>query len=702
MSVRNRLLLVVGVVLGLAGLAVAFVPSLASGIRVSSVEVAAIALLALAVAGALVMVRYRDTRRTLTLPMPEGRTNPIPGDETDRQIASLSSSNPYTDESSNETHEAFRTRLERVAEWVLARDGLNAEQAYEQLTEGTWTDNSHAAAFFTDTPENPSIREHLHALRTAEPLVARRARYTIGVLTRRFDQRSSATASDDTGRRSTESEQSVPVQPLSSEAHESGFGSQSRTNASGSKLRFPNVGETVERRTARWQGATVVALTVGATGIILRQPALLLASVVAVGLAAYSRAGTPPAVALDIERTVSDTHPAVGDDVEVTVTVRNRDDSFCPDCTVIDGVPPGLVVTDGSPRHGVALRSGKATTFSYTLAAVRGEHRFTPASVIVRDGSGSGERLSHIAPSNATTVTCMPQLPPLADVPLRAHAERFGGRTATDTAGSGVEFHATREYQHGDPLARVDWNRLAKTGTLSTLQFRVERTPTVVVVIDARNDAFLAPEPDERSAVDRSVTAADRIVTTLLDETTPVGIGVLSSCSERCWLAPETGSTHRERAQRLLTTHPALAAPSDDTNGIPHTARHTASTTLNETGPENEERALGAWLRRRLPADAQVVVLTPLCDDEIVDWIRRLDVSGHAATVISPNPTVTTSPGRQLARIERAMRIADLRAAGIPILDWSRTDGKSLSVAIENLQARGKPHATRRGTDAGW
>lgn len=705
MSVRDRLPLVVGVMLGLAGLAVAFVPSLAPDIRVSSAQIAAIVLLAVVLAGALVVSRYRETHQTLVLPMPEGRTNTVPGDETDRQIAALSSSNPHTDEST-ETHETFQTRLEQVAQWVLTRDGLDAEQAREQLAEGMWTDDPPAAAFFADAPEHPSIRGQLHALRTAEPPVARRARHTIGVLTHRFNQHSSATSSDDTGRKDTENEQSIPVQPLPSKARESRVGSQSQTDEttdnSEGKLRFPDVGETVERRTARWQGATAVALTVGAIGIVLRRPALLLASVVAVGLAAYSRAGTPPAVALDIERTVSDTHPAVGDDVEVTVTVCNVGDTLCPDCTVIDGVPPGLVVTDGSPRHGVALRSGKTTTFSYTLTAVRGEHRFTPACVIARGFSGSGERLTRIAAVSTTTITCVPQLPALADVPLRAHAARFGGRTTTETAGSGVEFHATREYQHGDPLARIDWNRLAKTGTLSTLQFRVERTPTVVVVIDARKDAFLAPKPDERSAVDRSVTAADRIVTTLLDETIPVGIGALSSHPERCWLAPKTGDTHRERTRRLLTTHPALAAPNGDSSGISNIDPYTASPTSNGTGSETEDRALGAWLRRRLPADAQVVILTPLCDDEITDWIRRLDVSGHTATVISPDPTVTTSPGRQLARIERGMRISNLRSAGIPVLDWPRTGDESLSVAIENLRARGEPHAPRRSTDAGW
>lgn len=700
MSVRGRLLLVVGITLGLAGVAVAFIPSLAPDIRVVSAGIAAIALLALALAAILAVARYHANRQPLSLPTPEGRTSTIPGDETDRRIASLSTSNPHTDGSS-ERHEEFRARVERVARWVLTRDGLDAERVHEQLREGTWTGDSHAAAFFADTHRRPSIRGQLRALRTAEPAVARRARHAIGVLTRRFARRSSTISSDDRAREGTDDEQSVSVHPLPSEARESELPSNSKTgettDISDDELRFPDVGETIERRTARWQGATAVALTVGATGIILRRPALLLASVVAVGLAAYSRAATPPSIALDIERTVSDPHPDVGDPVEVIVTVRNVGNTLCPDCTVIDGVPSGLVVTDGSPRHGVALRSGKATSFSYTLTAAPGEHRFMPASVVARDASGSVERLTRITAASTTTITCALQLRALTDVPLRAHAKQFGGRTATDVAGSGVEFHATREYQPGDPLGRIDWNRLAKTGTLSTLQFRVERTPTVVVVIDAREEAFLAPGPDERSAVDRSIEAAGRIMTTLLDETTPVGIGTLSTHPERCWLAPDTGDAHRERARRLLTTHPALAAPSDTHSAVPPSDPSTRSAASDENELGSETCASGAWLRRRLPADAQVVVLTPLCDDKITDWIRRLNMSGHAATAISPDPTVQTSPGRQLAGMERAMRITGLRSAGVQVLDWSRTDEESLSVAIETLQTRREPRTTRPG-----
>jgi uncharacterized repeat protein (TIGR01451 family) len=233
--------------------------------------------------------------------------------------------------------------------------------------------------------------------------------------------------------------------------------------------------------------------------MVLRRPSLLLASAVGVACAAYARSARPPPIALDIDRAVSNTHPEVGEEIEVTVTVRNTGEALLPDCCLLDGVPSGLVVTDGSPRYGTALRPGKATTFSYTLTAARGEHTFEPILVIARDYSASVERLTRVAASEQTTITYMPSLRSLDGAPLRAQADRFGGQITTSARGSGVEISATREYRQGDPRSRIDWNRVARTGELSTLLFREERAPRVMLVIDARPEAYLAPPESPES-----------------------------------------------------------------------------------------------------------------------------------------------------------------------------------------------------------
>lgn len=656
MNRRRRFTLGLGIVLGTTGLVFVFAPSVSVAIPVPSVVVAGIALLALVLTLFFVRDRLRDDPQSITLPTPESRTHAVPGEEIDRRIGSLSVGADQGSGDLSPVYSALQTRVKRVALSILGDD------THEQLSEATWTDD-HRVAFVNNSSQQFSVREHLHSLRTGEPSIQRRARQTIAVLARRLytDPPSGIPSADP--ERTPQDGESISVQPLPSGVD--------RADESGGDIDFPEAGETITHRTERWQGASALALAIGAGGMLLRQPALLLVSGIGVGLAAYSRAAIPPSVPLEIERTISNTSPAVEADVRVTVTVRNVGDVLLPDCSVIDGVPPGLVVTDGSPRHGVALRPGSETTVSYTLLAARGEHTFGPPAVIARDFSGSVERLTRVEPSGETTITCVPRLESLETLGLRPYATRFNGRVMSDTGGNGVEFHATREYRSSDPRSRIDWNRLAKTGELSTLQFRNERSTTVTLVIDAREEAYLAPDSEGRCAVDRSVTAAGRLFATLLDATLRVGVGALSTHPQACWLSPGCGDAHRRRGRRLLACHPAIAA----------------------TYPTNSDSQSGREspferLSRRLPPAGQVVVLTPLCDEMISDSIQRLVALGHAVTVISPDPTAVTSPGRQLVHIERALRITRLQSRGIPVLDWGPASDDPLSVALDRLQGQ--------------
>lgn len=667
MSRRRRFTLGLGVMLGTTGLAIIFVPSISVGVRVPSVVVASTAFLALGVTLYLVRIRFRNDRQSIALPIPESRTHTIAGEAVDRQIGELSM-DAHRESGSSDASTDLRTRMKRVARSALS---LSDEQARQQLSEGTWTDDHRTAAILTDSPlRRLSVGEHLHSVRTGEPPGQRRARRAIAALARRLDTAQPAsTPLDDRTVRDAE----PAVQPLPSELTQS---------TEPQSERVPQAGESITRRTGRWQGVSALALAIGAGGMILRQPALLLAGGLGAGLAAYSRAMSPPSVSLEIERTISDTAPADETDVRVSVTVQNVGDTPLLDCSVIDGVPPDLLVTDDSPRHGTALRPGTETTFSYTLTAIRGEHTFTPPVVIARDLSGSVERLTRVEPAGETTISCVPRLEPLETMPLRTHTTPFAGRGTSDTGGNGVEFYGLREYRPGDPRSRVDWNRLAKTGELSTLQFRAERRRTVMIVIDARSESYLARDETERSAVDQSVTAAGRLFATILDTNINVGIAALSPHSQACWLAPNSGDAHRRQGRRLLACHPALSAMCATGDG-------------RESGSESVEQ-----LCSRLPATGQIIVLTPLCDDSISESIKQLEALGHPVTVISPNPTALTSPGGQLVHTERALRIARLHCSEIPVLDWRYGD-EPLSAAIDRLE-RHIAHVTGSNADSGW
>jgi uncharacterized protein (DUF58 family) len=386
---------------------------------------------------------------------------------------------------------------------------------------------------------------------------------------------------------------------------------------------------------------------------------VLLSGVVGVAFAAYARTADVPDVQLDVTRTVSDDEPLPGDEVKVLLAVENVGDSMLPDLRLVDGVPDALPVVSGSARLGTALRPGKTAQLSYTVEAERGDHAFEPATVVARDFSGAVEVETEV--ECETTLECVPKLGTTVDIPLRAQTTQYTGRVTTDVGGSGVEFHATREYRPGDPLSRVDWNRLARTGELTTIQFREERAASVVVLVDAREKAYLSPDDEERNAVQYGVDAAGKIVTKLLDAGDRVGLASLGP--ENCWLAPGAGHQHQARARDLLATHPAFAP-------IPSDEMFYPTTRLKQ-------------IRKRLPAASQVVFVTPLCDDFGPEVARRLDAEGHLVTVVSPDPTATETAGQRFARTQRKHRISELRQTGLRVVDWD-TD-ETFGVALTRV-----------------
>ncbi|MFT4891931.1 MAG: putative repeat protein (TIGR01451 family) [Halobacteriales archaeon] len=417
-----------------------------------------------------------------------------------------------------------------------------------------------------------------------------------------------------------------------------------------------------DRVTNHWRGVSAIVFLAGGLGVLTTTPSLLLASLVGVGYLAYARIGSSPTVALSIQRSLSDPHPSTGDEVEVTVTVRNEGDSTLVDLRLIDGVPPALFVSDGVPRLATSLRPGASATFQYTVLARRGRHDFDHLLAIARDPAGSVE--SEVEIETATTLTCTPSLDTTAVVPLRAQTSQYVGRVDTSTGGDGVEFFSTREYQPGDTLSRIDWNRYARDRELTTIEFREERMATVVLLLDLRGEAYKQAEENSLHAVDRSVDAAGRLFTALLETGDRVGIAALSP--EDVWLAPGTGNEHRARARELLATHSDLS-------------------------PTPNEEYLSIYLRRkklreRFPADAQVILLSPLVDDAIARTARLFDAHGHLVTVISPDVTNDDTVGHTVARIQRRNRISDLRKHQVRVVDWQRDE--SLAMALERTRKR--------------
>lgn len=405
------------------------------------------------------------------------------------------------------------------------------------------------------------------------------------------------------------------------------------------------------RPTGRWRGLAGAALLAGGVGLFARAPALLSVSALGVALAAYARGVEPPAAAsVAVSRSVSDRHPDPGDEVRVTLHVTNTGSRTIPAVEVADGVPPGLSVASDSPGLGAALPPGGTATAAYTVEAGRGTHEFEPATVVTRDVVGVVERRAEVAAdvdadavdtrSAALPSRTTPQLPPTA-------ARRAGTRTV-DADGGGVAFRGVREYRRGDPLARVDWRRLARTGELATVEYQADRRATVVLAVDARRSAAVAPDPGEQTARRRAAEGADALYASLSAAGYRVGVAAFGGGGggDPEWLPPGSGPTHDRRVDDCLR---GIAADGSEPAADPPDWR--------------------AWLRERVPAGAAVVALTPACDDAATDVLLALRERARVR-VVAPDPTARDTAGHRLAAVERSRRLDDLAARGVPVADW--------------------------------
>lgn len=594
------------------GLAILFVPNLTSITLVGGVT-SAIGLFAIGLA-LIDATNARSAADPSPVPANPEQASVIetPGDDLDEQLWYANDQGLSLDR-----QRVSRRLTEVTRETLVVTGGLTESDARSRIEDGSWTDDPTARSFFgvsqTDDEEKESY--------------GRQIRQALG-------------------RASAYREQVTAV--VDELARRVGVGDGSARWPSVDDEDETSASPTGEHQTNQWRGVNAFGLAAIGVGVILEQPGLLLAGVGGLGLAGYANAGGQPDVDLAVERSVDEPSPTPGDLVEVTVTVRNRG-GFLADLRMLDGVPDRLVVSDGSPRMGVSLRSGREATFRYTVVARRGTHEFDPLRVIARDLPGAFERDQHVDVEGASELTCVQPLHSSADPPLRKLAERLAGQVSIDAGGDGISFYGVREYRRGDPTNRIDWHRRARTGELTTLQFQEEHRTRVLVVVDTRPRSVRAPPDATTDSLDRAAMAAGRLFAALLDAGNHAGLAAMGPTD--CWLAPGLGVEHRADAERLLGTHPAFLPGHGDAEFHSHTWLQT--------------------MRRRLGEDVQVLYLTPVCDGLSAVVARYLEGYGHPVTVISPDPTDPDTVGHRVAAIERHLRLTDLRAHDIPVVDWA-------------------------------
>jgi uncharacterized repeat protein (TIGR01451 family) len=407
--------------------------------------------------------------------------------------------------------------------------------------------------------------------------------------------------------------------------------------------------------------STPLVVILAIAGVLTGSTAFLVAATIPlVFLLLTSISSVPDQENISVKRSIGEEAPSPGQEVEVTVEVKNNGRRTLTDLRLIDEVPEGLKVSEGSPRSSVAVTPGSAAEFSYSVVARRGSYVFGDIKAEFRS-RGTKAGFTALEPEGDDLIECKTGL---EETVLRDRTEGKVGDIVTSQGGSGIEFHSLRDYKSSDPLARVEWRHLAKTGELATKNFKEERSGKIVLMLDARTVSNRKAEKGHPTGVDLSAYAAERTFKALLKSRHKPGLGVLGVDPEDLgtgtespkmpYVQPGRGRKTRRKIEQILEE-----------------VRNT------EKGGEDK---LESKLYEVLPPNSQIIFFSPLLDDRLEETLKILDSHGFPSIVVSPDITYSDDPASRMHSITRDLRLKQIRKVA-PVVDWDISQPMSIQVS---------------------
>jgi uncharacterized protein (DUF58 family) len=335
---------------------------------------------------------------------------------------------------------------------------------------------------------------------------------------------------------------------------------------------------------------------------------------------------------------------------------------------VADLLPREFAIVRGTNHAVVSLEEGGTLQLAYTVrCAVKGDFVLGPVRARSLDSLGlTAEDASSPVTSRIVVAPAMEDLRRITIRPRRTRP--WFGPVPSRRIGEGAEFWGVREYASGDEVRRINWRASARLDRLQTNEYEGERTGDVVVVLDARREAYVGTEAD--NPVEHGVRAALGIVGRVLAEKNRAGLIVQRRVLDVVRLA-----SGRKQLYRILE-HLLHVAP----------------------GGEWPIAYVASAVSRHFPPGCLVVLITPLLDRGAFLAVMDLLARGYDVSIVSPSPLDVERRHRMEAEedgmayrilaMERANLLAQLRRVA-PVVEWD--PATSLALALRRMTTRPNP-----------
>lgn len=411
-------------------------------------------------------------------------------------------------------------------------------------------------------------------------------------------------------------------------------------------------------RTPLASGLAATSLALLLFGLTIRSWQVVLLSlppVIFLALGSLFPPATPHVVAM---RSLSRDWAQAGLDVDVELVVRNEGPAL--DLVeIVDVIPRELGVVQGTNHVVVSLERGGSASIAYTVRpAVKGDFHLGLVRVRSLDPLALGtEDAVAMVDSRLVVAPAVEDLRRTRIQPRRTRP--WFGQVPSRQIGVGTDFWGIRTYVTGDDVRRINWKASARFDALYSNEYEGERSGDVVIVLDARKEAFVGTETE--NPIEHGVRAALGIAEHVLASKNRVGLIVQRDVLD--WVPPAFG---RKQLYRILD-HLIHVRP-----GGEWPFAHTA------------------WvLSRYFPRDCLVVLVSPLQDATALNAVIGLAARGYEVAIISPSPLAiewrlgTQRPEHETAyrilQMERENLISQLRRVA-QVADWDPATPLALSL----------------------
>jgi uncharacterized protein (DUF58 family) len=380
---------------------------------------------------------------------------------------------------------------------------------------------------------------------------------------------------------------------------------------------------------------------------------------------------SPTKIELTASRQIEKTNENNDQNFTQKLTLTNQ--GAQPICLQIsDAVFPDMNVQNGELQQSLQLTASDTFTLNYQFSLLRGCHTWKNTHVIVSDPLQVYQQ--HILLPAIASVTVKPQVSQLQHIPLHPRKTlHMTGNIPARIAGSGTDIWGVRQYQTGDQLRRINWQKIARNpGQLYTNEFEQEEISDIGLILDARS---LGNHPSmETELLERNIQAVASLADRFLREGNRVGLLIFGS--KLVHLFPGYGKNQLNKVLFNLA--------------------------LVEQRPYISLNQLQYLPFRLFPARAQIIMVSAYNRNDIEGY-KRLRAYGYPLMLLSPDPfsdnAAYTNPilelSYQAAQAERQMQLEKLARLGVRVINW--TGEQSLNSALQSGLHQIGHHHSRGG-----